>query len=135
MKHSQWQRKSLKPWKQPTNEESSTVIDAADVRIDIEQALAEPAAMQSSTPVRQARLASIVSLTIAAALIAVLGIPAIRHLSTPFRKYDHVSGEPNDLTNTQFPILNSHPMRIGNWELGIGQILPTSFLAWHRLIR
>jgi hypothetical protein len=28
-----------------------------------------------------------------------------------------------------------HPMRIENWELSIGPILPTSFLAWHRLIR
>src|SRR5207247_3584639 len=30
--------------------------------------------------------------------------------------------ETNDLTNAQFPMLNSHPMRIGNWELSIGQI-------------
>ena len=27
-----------------------------------------------------------------------------------------------DLINVQFPILNSHPMRIENWELGIDQI-------------
>src|SRR5262245_1186834 len=25
--------------------------------------------------------------------------------------------------NVQFPILNSHPMRIGNWELNIGGLL------------
>ncbi len=38
-----------------------------------------------------------------------------------------------DLTNAQFPMLNSHPkwmsdclrMRIENWELNIGQILPS----------
>jgi len=28
-----------------------------------------------------------------------------------------------DLTNAQFPMLNSHRMRIEHWELSIGQIL------------
>jgi len=28
-----------------------------------------------------------------------------------------------DLTNVQFPMLNSYPMRIAHWELNIGQIL------------
>src|SRR6266850_337926 len=32
-----------------------------------------------------------------------------------------------DLTNAQFPMLNSHPMRIEHWELSIGQI----FLSVH----
>ena len=27
-----------------------------------------------------------------------------------------------DLTNAQFPIFNSHPMKIEHWELSIGQI-------------
>jgi hypothetical protein len=31
--------------------------------------------------------------------------------------------ERRDLTNAQFPILNSHLMGIENWELSIGQIL------------
>src|SRR2546427_445604 len=37
-----------------------------------------------------------------------------------------------DLTNVQFPILNSHPkwhLRIENWELSIGQILPSPHSA------
>jgi Tol biopolymer transport system component len=55
--------------------------DAADVRIDIEQALTGPAAVQASTHVRQARHAWIVSLAVAVVLIVALGIPAIRHLS------------------------------------------------------
>jgi serine/threonine protein kinase len=52
--------------------------DAADVRIDIEQALAEPA--KASPPGRSVRLAWIVSLAVAAVLIVALGIPAMRYL-------------------------------------------------------
>jgi len=55
--------------------------DAADVRIDLEQALTEPAAVQAGSLVRQARHAWIVSLAVAVVLIVALGIPAFRHLS------------------------------------------------------
>src|SRR5437879_6172345 len=54
--------------------------DAADVRIDIEQALAEPAATQASLPARGARRAWIASIVVAAVLFVALGIPAVRHL-------------------------------------------------------
>jgi serine/threonine protein kinase len=55
--------------------------DAADVRIDIEQALAEPVATQASPPARGARLARLAwmaSLVVAAVLIVALGILAMR---------------------------------------------------------
>jgi len=55
--------------------------DAADVRIDIEQALAEPAAATPATPpARGARLAWIASFAVAAVLIVALAVPAGRHL-------------------------------------------------------
>jgi hypothetical protein len=39
-------------------------------------------------------------------------------------------GRRDHLTNSQFPIPNSHPMRIENWELRIGQIKPAFFFIW-----
>jgi Tol biopolymer transport system component len=55
--------------------------DAADVRIDIEQALTEPvAAMPATPPAPGARLAWIASLAVAVVLIVGLAIPALRHL-------------------------------------------------------
>ena len=54
--------------------------DAADVRIDIEEALAEPVATPETSPARSERLALIASLAVAAVLIVALGIPALRYL-------------------------------------------------------
>jgi hypothetical protein len=54
---------------------------ATDVRIDIEQALAEPvAATPAATPTRGGRLGWIASLAVAAVLVVALAIPAGRHL-------------------------------------------------------
>jgi eukaryotic-like serine/threonine-protein kinase len=53
---------------------------ATDVRIDIEQALAEPAAMPAATAARGGRLAWIASLAVAAVLIVAMAIPTVRHL-------------------------------------------------------
>jgi serine/threonine protein kinase len=54
--------------------------DATDVRLDIEQALAEPEAAPATPPARGARLAWMASLAVAALLIVALGIPALRYL-------------------------------------------------------
>src|SRR6267143_4281264 len=54
--------------------------DAADVRIDIEQALAEPAAAQASPPERGARLAWIASFAVAAVLVVAMAVPTVRRL-------------------------------------------------------
>jgi hypothetical protein len=54
--------------------------DAGDLRIDLEQALAEPTATPAVMPVRGERRARIVSLAIATVLIGGLAVPAVRHL-------------------------------------------------------
>jgi eukaryotic-like serine/threonine-protein kinase len=54
--------------------------DAADVRIDIEQALAEPEATQRNPRSRRVRLPWIISVAVVVALIVSLGIPAMRYL-------------------------------------------------------
>ena len=54
---------------------------AADIRIDIEEALAEPVtAMPVAGPTRGAQLAWVVLLAVAAVLIVVLAMPALRYL-------------------------------------------------------
>jgi len=54
--------------------------DAADVRIDIEEALAEPVATPETPPARGARLAWMASLAVAVVLIVALTVPTVRHL-------------------------------------------------------
>src|SRR5688572_10945609 len=54
--------------------------DATDVRLDIEQALAEPAATPETPPARGARLAWIASLAVAVVLIVAMAVPTVRHL-------------------------------------------------------